>query len=176
MDLGASICIPQKPACLLCPLSTVCQALALGVQEQRPVMAEKKPVPHLTVTAAVIRRGGLLLITRRKKDGLLGGMWEFPGGKCEKNESLPHCLEREIQEELGVRIRVGSELGVFRHAYTHFKVTLHAFHCQLMEGEPQPLDADELRWVEITGLSAYPMGKIDRRISLTLTETEMDAR
>ena len=168
MDLGAMICLPQNPACLLCPLAPACLALARGVQSQRPVLAEKKPVPHLTVTAAVIERGGLLLIARRKESGLLGGLWECPGGKREDGESLPACLEREIREELGVRVAVGAELGVFRHAYTHFKVTLHAFHCRLLEGEPRPLDAQELAWAPPASLGDYPMGKIDRRIAQRL--------
>jgi A/G-specific adenine glycosylase len=172
MDLGALVCTPQKPACLLCPLSALCQAFILGIQEQRPVMPAKKPLPHLIVTAAVIHRANKVLIARRRGAGLLGGLWEFPGGKREDGETLPACLTREIQEELGARVEVGSELGVYRHAYTHFKVTLHAFECTLLEGEPRPLDADELRWVPVPDLPSFPMGKIDRQIARQLSARE----
>jgi A/G-specific adenine glycosylase len=171
MDLGSLVCTPQKPTCLLCPLAEVCRARALGVQEQRPILPVKDPIPHYTVTAAVIRRGELVLIARRPQDGLLGGMWEFPEGKREDGESLPDCLRREIREELATEIEVGNELGIFRHAYTHFKVTLHAFDCTLAGlDEPQALQVSELRWVRPDELDAFPMGKIDRQISRRLHE------
>lgn len=165
MDLGASICLPRQPRCLECPLKDDCLAYQRGVQELRPVLPARPAVPHYIVTAGVIQREGRLLIARRPASGLLGGLWEFPGGKLQPGEDLPACLQREIQEELGVEIKVGSLLGVYRHAYTHFKVTLHAFECRLVSGEPQALQSSELRWVKPAELSTYPMGKLDRQIS-----------
>lgn len=170
MDLGATVCLPRSPDCEHCPIADICQSRQLGIQEQRPVMAERRAVPHYTVTAAVIQRGGQLLIAQRPPDGLLGGMWEFPGGKQEPGETLAECLEREIREELGTAVTVGAEVGVFRHAYTHFKVTLHAFYCTLAEGEPRPVEVSALRWVEADDLATFPMGKIDRQISLHLSK------
>jgi A/G-specific adenine glycosylase len=171
MDLGATICTPTRPACLMCPLAGVCLSRELALQELRPVMEEKKAVPHLTVTAAVIRREGKVLLALRPAEGLLGSMWEFPGGKLEQGETLPECLVREIREELDAEIRVGEELGVFRHAYTHFKVTLHAFLCELVDGsQPRAVEAQDVRWVGVADLKDYPMGKIDRQISKRLAE------
>ena len=169
MDLGAMVCTPRLPACQSCPVKPVCQAFALGVQEQRPVREKRCIVPHYTVTAAVIQREGRVLIARRPDNGLLGGMWEFPGGKQEPGEPLVACLEREIWEELGARVHVGAELGIFRHAYTHFKVTLHAFYCDLVDGAVTPVEASEIRWVKPQELGEYPMGKIDRKISQILS-------
>jgi A/G-specific adenine glycosylase len=168
MDLGAILCTPRSPDCSSCPLADICRAKALGIQEQRPVLAPKPAIPHYLVTAAVIRREGRVLIARRPARGLLGGLWEFPGGKQQDEEDLPTCLRREICEELGVDIEVGAQLGIYRHAYTHFRVTLHAFQCTLMSGEPQPIEASDLCWVYPQELSQYPMGKIDRQIALTL--------
>jgi A/G-specific adenine glycosylase len=168
MDLAASICQPRQPRCPDCPLKEDCMAFRLGLQEQLPVLPARKAVPHYTVTAAVIRREGRLLIARRPASGLLGGLWEFPGGKLEDGEELPAGLRREIREELGVEIEVGAPLGVYRHAYTHFSVTLHAFTCALLSGEPQALYASDLRWVTPAELPDYPMGKLDRQISLRL--------
>lgn len=165
MDLGSSICTPRSPACLVCPLTEMCQARLSGVQEQRPILASRPTIPHYTVTAAVIQRDDTILIARRPAGGLLAGLWEFPGGKVEKGEDLPQGLRREIEEELGVSIEVGEAIGVFTHAYTHFKVTLHAFYCSLIAGEPKPLEASELRWVKADQLSEFPMGKIDRIIA-----------
>jgi len=167
MDLGATLCSPRAPQCPLCPLAGICQAHALGLEEQRPVGTRKPAVPLYVVTAAVIRRDGQVLIAQRPTDGLLGGLWEFPGGKLDPGEDLVACLQREICEELGVQIQVGGALGVYRHAYTHFRVILHAFNCTLpAEDEPRPIQVQELRWVESAGLADYPMGKIDRRIAL----------
>jgi A/G-specific adenine glycosylase len=177
MDLGSAICTPRAPACLICPVMELCQARELGIQEQRPVLAAKPAVPHYTVTAAILQQPGAaelscgngpFLIARRPADGLLGGMWEFPGGKQQEGEDLPECLRREIHEELGVQIEVGELFGVYQHAYTHFKVTLHAFCCVLVKGDPQPLEASALAWVGIGELGAYPMGKIDRQIAKEL--------
>ncbi|HQN44987.1 MAG TPA: A/G-specific adenine glycosylase [Anaerolineaceae bacterium] len=165
MDLGSQICTPRAPACLVCPLQALCQAAALGLQAERPVMSSRPPVPLWTVTAAVIWRADRVLIARRPSRGLLGGLWEFPGGKLEPGETLPEGLRREIAEELAVEIAVGAELGVYRHAYTHFKVVLHAFACTLVTGEPQPQVASELCWALPAELPDFPMGKIDRQIA-----------
>ena len=165
MDLGSQICTPRAPACLVCPLQALCQAAALGLQAERPVMSARPPVPLWTVTAAVIWRADRVLIARRPSRGLLGGLWEFPGGKLEPGETLPEGLRREIAEELTVEVAVGAELGVYRHAYTHFKVVLHAFACTLVTGEPQPQVASELCWALPAELPDFPMGKIDRQIA-----------
>ena len=165
MDLGATICTPGSPDCAHCPVTMICEANRLGIQALRPVMTEKNPIPHYLVAAAVIHKGQQVLIARRPSRGLLGGMWEFPGGKVEQDETLIEALHREIQEELGIEIEIGAELHQYKHAYTHFKVTLHAFHASLCGGEPFALEASELRWVEPQQLADYPMGKIDRMIS-----------
>jgi A/G-specific adenine glycosylase len=167
MDLGATICTPKTPDCEHCPVQAACQAYTLGVQAERPVKKPRKKVPHLTVTAAVIRRDGLVLLSQRPADGMLGGLWEFPGGTQEDTDTdLAACLQREIREELGVEIKVDAPFGVYKHAYTHFKITLHAFLCEIVgKAEPQPLDSDGLVWAGLTDLMDYPMGKVDRRIA-----------
>jgi A/G-specific adenine glycosylase len=96
-------------------------------------------------------------------------MWEFPGGKIEPAETLEQCLVREIREELDSLILVGEPFGVYQHAYTHFSITLHAYLCLLIEGEPKPVEAAELAWVNPADLQHYPMGKVDRRIAQQLT-------
>jgi len=187
MDLGATLCTPRSPDCRHCPLAEYCQARALGLQEQRPVIAPRPAIPHYTVTAAVIASpvalppDGLIvahpgsrqdtpryLIAQRPAHGLLGGLWEFPGGKVQEGEDLLACLRREICEELGAEIEVGEPLGVYRHAYTHFRITLHAFRCILVTNEPRPIEAADIRWVKPEDLGSYPMGKIDRQIAKEL--------
>jgi A/G-specific adenine glycosylase len=168
MDLGATICLPKQPRCLLCPLTALCQAYQLGNQEQRPVLKPKADIPHYIVTAALIQREDKVLLAKRPSKGLLGGMWEFPGGKIEPAETLEQCLVREIREELDSLVQVGEPFGVYQHAYTHFSITLHAYLCQLIEGEPKPVEAAELAWVNPVDLPHYPMGKVDRQIAQRL--------
>lgn len=169
MDLGALICTPRNPQCSVCPVKHLCQAYSLGIQDKLPVMPIKPAIPHHTVTAAVIKRGEQILIAQRPTHGLLGGLWEFPGGKVQADEDLVACLQREIREELSAEISVEESIGVYRHAYTHFRVTLHAFFCSLAEDkEPRAIEVKDLRWVGVHKLSDYPMGKIDRQISRDL--------
>ena len=100
----------------------------------------------LVVTAAVAEREGTFLVTRRLKGTHLAGAWEFPGGKCDPDESLHDCMRREMLEELGVECRVGAELFTIAHTYPDRIVELHFFACTL-DGEPQPLLGQEMQWV-----------------------------
>jgi mutator protein MutT len=98
------------------------------------------------VTAAVVERDGLLLVTRRIDGTHLAGHWEFPGGKCEASESPADCLERELREELGVAATVGEEIYRTLYAYEDRRLDLRFFACEI-EGEPRPLIGQEIRWV-----------------------------
>jgi A/G-specific adenine glycosylase len=169
MDLGSMICTPRQPLCPLCPLRDICLAFSKNLQESRPVRVKRAPIPHHLVTAAVICREGLVLISQRPAKGLLGGLWEFPGGKLQPGEDLGGCLKREILEELGAPVDVLGKLGVYQHAYTHFRVTLHSFYCRLLDtAQPKPIQVQDLRWVKLDELESFPMGKIDRLIARNL--------
>lgn len=168
MDLGALICTPRQPNCAECPLNNTCKAFSLGVQAERPIKLNKEPIPHYIVSSAIIQRDEQVLIAQRPPHGLLGGLWEFPGGKVEPGEDLVSALKREIREELGIDIDVGSAYGVYQHAYTHFRVTLHAFLCKLNGSQPHSIYHTEFTWTNPPSLKNYPMGKIDRQISNAL--------
>jgi A/G-specific adenine glycosylase len=172
MDLGAAICTPTSPNCVSCPLNNLCLAHELGIQDQRPVKKPKKPLPHYTVTAAILRSKGRVLIAQRPPEGLLGGMWEFPGGKTEPGESLAEGLKREICEELGIEIDVGPSFGIYEHAFTHYKISLHAFICRQTDGQLTAREHSDLRWVTPAQMADYPMGKIDRQIATKLQAEE----
>ncbi len=170
MELGALICTAKKPACNACPVNAGCLAYGRGVQHERPVVIKKPPIPHYLVTAAVMLSDGKIFLARRPANGLLGGLWEFPGGKAQPQDAdLAACLRREIMEELGVEMIIWAAFGVYRHAYTHFKVTLHAFLCHLPLGQvPQMLHHEAFAWAGVEELPQYPMGKIDRQIAIRL--------
>lgn len=166
MDLGATICRSQNPMCLLCPLLGLCESQKLGVENERPIVKKKALTPHYDVTAAIIQKNGRVLIAQRPADKLLGGLWEFPGGKRERGESLDSCLRREIREELGIKIAVlGPQRMTLKHAYTHFKITLHVFDAQWVSGKARAIEVADFKWVRPKALANYPMGKTDRAIA-----------
>jgi|TARA_B100001971_G_scaffold214410_2_gene251767 mutator protein MutT len=116
------------------------------------------------VAAGVIFREGLLLITQRHESGHLGGLWEFPGGKCEANETLPQCLQRELLEELGVEVAVGELVESIRHEYPDRKVQVEFFLCKIVSGYPRALDCQDLRWVEAAELTNYEFLPADEQL------------
>lgn len=147
MELGARICTPRKPLCETCPAAAHCAAQKLGLQEERPVRRAKKETPHYEIVVAAIHRDGRYLIGKRPEDGLLGGLWEFPGGKVLPGESHQEALKRECKEELNISIRAGGLIATVNHAYSHFKVTLNVYRCTITDSAtPKPNFHTELKW------------------------------
>jgi len=159
MDLGATVCLPKNPLCLLCPLAELCQARALGAQEARPVLKPKSIVPHKIKGAAVIVRDRKTLLNQRPAGGLLGGLWEFPSAEVDADSA--EALVATI--ETGYRLKVSplSRMDAVRHAYTHFKLTQIPWRCELIHIP----ENSALEWVAVAELSNYPMGKVDRAIA-----------
>jgi len=164
MELGALICRPQRPLCLLCPLNSFCQALALGDPTRLPVKAAKRAIPHHLIGVGIVWKDGQILIALRPPEGLLGGLWEFPGGKVEEGESLEECVIREIREELDIQVKVDKPFVKVKHAYTHFRITLHSFHCTYLGGEPKPLGCADWKWVSPEELPHYAFPKANKKI------------
>ena len=130
MDLGATICLPKNPRCLICPLMELCEARRKGIQDQRPVLKLKKKTPHYILAAAVIVKNGRVLLAKRPSKGLLGGMWEFPNGRVEDDPAKE--LSKNLRSGYQLKVQRDDALGVVKHAYTHFKVTVHVFQCKLV--------------------------------------------
>ncbi|MBN1783023.1 A/G-specific adenine glycosylase [bacterium] len=175
MELGALLCKTRSPACPVCPLNTICEAHRLGIQESLPVRNPRKPVPHFDVTAGIIWKADRFLITLRPPKGLLGGLWEFPGGKKEPGESLEKCLNREILEELNIHVQVKQHLISVRHAYTHFKITLHVFECDYQGGELRmdPDAAVDFRWIRASQLEQFAFPGADRKVIELIEKTHL---
>jgi A/G-specific adenine glycosylase len=171
MDLGATVCVPANPRCLLCPLLNQCQAQREGIQGELPIRATRAHRPHRDVAAGVIWDDtGRFLIAKRPLDAMLGGLWEFPGGKRRPGEDLVTCLQREIREELDIEIEVGSLLCTIEHAFTHFSMTLYAYHCSLARGAPRCLGCLDLRWVTMDALEPFAFPVADQKIIAALRE------
>lgn len=171
MELGARVCSPHNPSCGHCPLSNTCAANAQGHPEAYPVKSAKAPIPHHHVVVAILRDDhGRLLITRRPESAMLGGLWEFPGGKVRERETLEDALRREIREELDVRIAGLEPFHTLKHTYSHFRITLHAFTGVISDGNPKSLSSIEMKWVTSDELADYPFPKANRTLTRLLTD------
>ncbi|PSO62401.1 MAG: 8-oxo-dGTP diphosphatase MutT [Cyanobacteria bacterium QH_2_48_84] len=132
---------------------------------------QSSPLPHKQIGVAVIwNERGQILIDRRRPEALMGGIWEFPGGKIEANETVQDCIKREIREELAIEIEVEEHLITIDHAYTHFRVTLNVHHCRYLSGEPQPLVCDEIRWVTLEEINQFPFPEANTEIIRALPQ------
>jgi 8-oxo-dGTP diphosphatase len=138
-----------------------CKAL----KPPRPLLpGQQRAVTHppIDVVAGVIRRDGLLLITQRLPDDTLGGYWEFPGGKVERDEDLATALKRELREEIDVETEIGAEIHRVVHAYPDRDVRLYFFEVTLLSGEPRSVEVADLRWVRADELMDYQFPEADR--------------
>jgi A/G-specific adenine glycosylase len=147
MDLGRVVCTPKQPLCGKCPIQSTCCAFKSQQIQIYPVKSQKQKPPHYQVVIGLIQKKGTYLIQRRPETGLLGGLWEFPGGKINQGESEVDALKREIEEETSLQVEVGEKITTIQHAYTHFKITLSAYRCKWLNGEAQKHVATENKWV-----------------------------
>jgi A/G-specific adenine glycosylase len=164
MELGARVCTPQSPRCDSCCWNFACEARKLPSPTALPVKAQKPKAPHYEIAVGVVWKDGKVLIAERRAEGLLGGLWEFPGGKREPGESLRRCCAREIEEEVGIKTRVGRKLTTINHAYSHFRITMHVFECHHLNGNPKPLGCRQVKWVSPHSLNRYPFPAANKRL------------
>jgi mutator protein MutT len=133
-------------------------------------------MPHasriIEVAAGLVFRNGRLLITQRHPDAHLGGLWEFPGGKREEDETFEQCLIRELGEELGIEISVGELVESLTHAYPEKTVHLRFYCCRWLQNEPQPLGCADFRWISADELKDYAFPDADARLLRRLKEKE----
>lgn len=169
MDLGALVCTPRNPSCAHCPWRPDCAAYAAGDPARWPVKETARPVPFQVIGVGVVCDGaGRVLIDQRLDEGLLGGLWEFPGGKQEPGEPITATIERELLEELAITVAVGKELITLEHAYSHKRLRFVVHLCEHRSGEPQALACQQVRWVAPEDLDSYPFPAANARIIAAL--------
>ena len=165
MELGALICTPRSPGCAGCPLGEPCLARGGGDPEAFPPRPRRKVVPHHQVAIGLVfDEQGRVFIDQRPYDGMLGGLWEFPGGKLEPGESVEQALARELMEELGMRAEVTGALPPVEHAYSHFKVTLHPRRCAFVSMNSRAAEGTPWRWVRVEELAEVAMPRANRKV------------
>ena len=177
MELGAKLCTPRKPACPQCPVQQHCQAFAYDTPEAWPVRRKKGQIPHYDVAVGLlIDTLGRIFIQRRPQEGLLGGLWELPGGKRIAGEAITGTCKRELREELGIEVIVEDLAGKIDHAYTHFRITLWAYHCRIVRGTPISAQGLETKWIRPEDLIHYPFPRANRRILELLSNSKSSRR
>jgi A/G-specific adenine glycosylase len=173
MELGATVCTPKNPKCTHCPMANICLAFKQGNPTSFPVKRPRKKVPHLVVGAAVVvNDAGDFLIAQRREKEMLGGLWEFPGGKQEAGETIQECIARELKEELDIKIEVGDFLVTVQHAYSHFTMELHTYFAKIISGQPRPIECQDFKWVNPGNLRRFPYSKADLYIIDELEKQE----
>jgi A/G-specific adenine glycosylase len=173
MDLGAQVCTPRAPRCAECPLAESCLAFRRGTQALRRVPPRRLHLPHRTRRAAVVQRGARVLLVRRPTGGLLAGLWEFPGVRADPGTRALDRVTgaaRRKGSAAGLSLRLGRRLGVFHQTYSHFESSVYVFEASLKPGSLVGTSPSARRWVHISGLDRFPMGRVDRRIALALLE------
>ncbi len=129
------------------------------------------PLPHKKIGVGVIYNDrGEILIDRRRNYGLIGGLWEFPGGKIKVRETVRACIKREIKEELALDVEVGDHLITINHTYSQFSITLIVHYCSYLGGEPQPLECEEIRWVTLEQMDNFAFPEANSQIIAALRQ------
>lgn len=167
MELGALICTPKSPSCSSCPLSEACYAYQNQKIEQLPVVFKKPPTPHYDVVVGLFYNSDQqLLVVQRDLSKMLGGLWELPGGKVLPSLSLESSLSVLFQEKYGLTLSSVRFLSKVKHAYTHFKITVHAF--EVSSNSCVSLK-DPFQFVSLEAIHTLPFSKATLKIFLSIS-------
>lgn len=163
MELGALVCRPRNPDCAACPLAADCEARKRGEQATYPRRTPKAPPPVRHAVAVLLRRGGRWLLVRREGEGLLGGLWELPGGAMEEGESPMAAARRLVPARTGVVLGAVEEAREIRHGFSHFTLVLHVLAASAVAGRGRASRGGPVRWVADADLAALPVATAHRR-------------
>ena len=162
MDLANSICCVDHALCSICPIDEICMANKMSIPESYPARMKKKVIPHKEFVAGIIWQGNKFLITKRKENALLGGLWEFPGVEIVSSEIPIGSLRRKIKEEWAIDINIKKKVGHIKHAYSHFKITLTLYQCQT-QGSVKTMNR-EYRWITPAEIKIFPFPKSNHKL------------
>jgi len=163
MELGATVCTPRSPACGACPLRRSCDARQAGDAEELPRKSAKVRIQSLRGVAVWLERQGRVLAVKRPAGGLLGGLWELPGGDLERGEKPADGATRLIETGLNLHIDSIRGAGSVRHEFSHRRLTLHLLRAQAGSGRIRRRGFSQHRWLAASGLHELPRAALTRK-------------
>ncbi|MCS5635165.1 MAG: NUDIX domain-containing protein, partial [Myxococcota bacterium] len=163
MELGATVCTPRSPGCAGCPLSTSCEARAAGEALTLPIKKKRTRVQRAEAAAVWIEKRGRVLAVRRPEGGLLGGLWELPGGDLCAGENPAEGLRRCLAESLGLSVDNLEPAGTVEHLFSHRRLQLHVFRGSGSSGRVRRQGFQDHRWLAPSGLGSLPHGGPTRK-------------
>ena len=127
--------------------------------------------PVIPCGVALIRDGRRFLISQRNEADTFGSLWEFPGGKKNREETFEECVAREVMEEVGMEVRVEKKFMEMRRRYHERIIWLNFYLCSLVSGEPKAVDCQQVEWADLDDLSRYKFPPANERVIKKLIET-----
>lgn len=157
MEIGALVCTPRNPDCSRCPISKHCRALASGAVQSYPQRTKRTPLIERHVVVGVVKKRGRWLLVQRAEQGLLGGLWEFPGGAVDGGQDPAKTCKHQIKAVVNLDVSVGEHLTTVRHTYTHFKLRMNVYECLWLDGRVFLRGPADFRWILPTRISDLPL-------------------
>lgn len=175
MELGALVCTPRQARCTVCPVQSHCLAFARNTVSLRPVLLARKQRVEIAMACVILRHGDLIFIQQRLPDDIWGGLWEFPGGRLEEDETTEAAAIRELREETGWQVKNIQFFATVVHYYTNHRVTLSAYIHNMPSPSPPPslTAATRSDWVLLRYLEKFPFPAGHRQLVIRLLDTEL---
>tara|TARA_Y100000768_G_scaffold219083_1_gene165162 strand:+ start:6244 stop:7296 length:1053 start_codon:yes stop_codon:yes gene_type:complete len=171
MDLGREICKPSSPLCNCCPIQNKCIAYNKNLTSMYPQKIIKKKRPSFDIVVGfIVNNKNNFLITKRPQNKMLGGLWELPGGKRGKGESLRNTLIREIKEEINIDINVNQKMGVIQHSYSHMNINLHGYLCNIKKGKIRKNECVDAKWINMKQIENFTFPKASHKLFSIIKE------
>jgi A/G-specific adenine glycosylase len=157
MELGALVCTPRAPRCPECPAGRFCAARRKGLTHLYPRRNRRQPVPTRRSVAGVVLKSGRMLLVRRPEDGLLGGLWEFPGGALPEGADPAVACRLQLKRAVNLDVRVARHMATISHSYTHFRLKLELYLCEWKSGRVCLSGPSDFKWLTVSGVGALPL-------------------
>lgn len=157
MELGALICTPRNPQCRRCPINHNCRALKEDSVDRYPRRVPRVRTPQQHLVVCLVRKNGRFLIVKRPAEGLLGGMWELPGGPLRPDEESAAACSRLMGQTVGLKITGSESIAVVRHAYSHFRIIMEVFVCDWLQGRVRCHGPADFQWIEPNQIGHFPI-------------------
>jgi A/G-specific adenine glycosylase len=157
MELGALVCTPQAPRCWQCPVDRFCLALRRDCIHLYPRRSRRPPLSTRHFVAGLVMKSSRILLVRRPEEGLLGGLWEFPGGALPQEGDPARACRMELKKAVNLDVRVKRHMATISHSYTHFRLKLELYLCEWKSGRVRLAGPADFKWLPVSGIGELPL-------------------